>query len=269
MHVIPILSCKGGVGKTRICVGLGRALKGRNFKVGFLDIDWVAPNLHIELGISPDHSLILDSGVGDTIQPIISPENFPVVSSAFIFPHDQSVSMDEESTIKDIEEITRPGVINWDVDGPLDYLLMDTPPTTARFVQVALKIPNLSGVVLVTQPATTSVADLMRTISLIKDIHIPVLGLVGNQVYVECSHGEKINLYNLGEEDLEDLCHLEGIPYLGSIPHVVPKLGFPHFDGIVDSMLAAKPVFLKTRKVSTLPYKLILALARAGKHDEK
>jgi len=86
MRVIPVMATKGGVGKSKICVALARALKGKDFKVGLLDVDWVAPNLHVELGIDPHHGLVLNSGVGDIIQPIVSPEGFPLVSSAFIFP---------------------------------------------------------------------------------------------------------------------------------------------------------------------------------------
>lgn len=264
MKIIPVMATKGGVGKSKVCASLARALKGRNFRVGLLDLDWVAPNLHVELGISKDHDLVLNChGVGDIIQPIISPEGFPLVSSAFIFPVDQAVSMDEESTVKDIIEITTPGVINW---GELDYLLMDTPPTTAKFVQVALQIKDLYGVVLVSQPASTSLADLLRTVSLLKDIQIPVLGLVGNQVYVICPHGEKVNLYDLHEEDIRAFSEAQGVPYLGSVPHVIPQLGFPHLDGIVDNMISQQPVYLKQTSVSRLPYKILLALARRRKN---
>jgi len=266
MRTIPVMATKGGVGKSKVCVALGRALKSKNLKVGFLDTDWVAPNLHVELGIDPRHGLVLDAGVGDIIQPIISPEGFPLVSSAFIFPSDQAVSMDEESTIKDIMEITTPGVINWDVDGPLDYLIMDTPPTTAKFVHAALMIKGLFGVVLVTQPATTAIADLLRTVSLLKDLHVPVLGLIGNQVYVECPHdGEKIDLYDLGEEDIKAFCESQGIPYLGSIPHVLPSMGFPTLDGVVDNLMEVDPTYLKVTPVSNLPYRILLTLARRRK----
>ena len=262
MKVVPVMSTKGGTGKTKVCVTLARALKGKNFRVGLLDVDWVAPNLHVELGISPHHGLVLQGGVGDTIQPIVSPEGFPLVSSAFLFPEDQAISMDEESKIKDIVEVTSTGVVDW---GQLDYLLMDTPPTTARFVHAALRIEGLFGVVLVAQPATTAVADLLRTISLLRDLHVPVIGLVGNQVYVESSSGEKINLYDLTEEDIRSFSESQGLPYLGSVPHVVPSRGFPTLDGVVDGLVTRAPVYLKVTPTSNLPYRILLTLARRTK----
>jgi len=271
MKVIPIMSTKGGVGKSRICAGLGRALRDRNLRVGFLDVDWVAPNLHIELGINKDPTLLLQGGVGDIINPIISPEGFPLISSAFIFPPDQAISMDEESKVHDIMEITSPGVVDW---GDLDYLLMDTPPTTARFIHAALLIEDLYGVVLVAQPASSSLADLLRTVSLLRDLQVPLLGLIGNQVYVTCSHGERLNLYDLGEGDLKAFSKSMGLTYLGSVPHVVPGVEAPILSGsmsvLVDMLLSQKPEKLKVDSVSNIPYRLLLTLARrkslAGKN---
>ena len=259
MKVIPVMATKGGVGKSKVTLGLGRSLKAKGYRVGFLDVDWVAPNLHIELGINKDPHLILESGVGDIIHPIVSAEGFPLVSSAFIFPSDQAISMDEESKIEDIREITSPGVVHW---GDLDFLLMDTPPTTARFVHAALSIPNLYGVVLVTQPASPSLADLLRTISLLRDLQAPLLGLIGNQVYLICPHGEKVNLFDLNEEDITSFCESQGVPYLGSIPHVIPTEGFPPLDGIVDMMLSQQLTYLKPSTIPVLPYRLLLTLIR-------
>lgn len=265
MRVIPVCATKGGVGKTKVCLGIGRVLKRKGYRVGFLDVDWVAPNLHIELGIDKDPHLVLESGVGDTIHPIVSPEGFPLVSSAFIFPANQAVMMDEESKVNDIIEITSPGVVHW---GDLDYLMMDTPPTTARFVQAALAVKDLYGVVLVTQPAASSLADLLRTISLLRELQVPLMGLVGNQVYVVCPHGERINLFEFSEKDIDDFCRVQGVPYLGSIPHVIPSEGYPSLDRIVDEMLSRPPIRLKPQVVSALPYRILLTLARKMKHKD-
>ena len=259
MKIIPIMSTKGGVGKSSVCAGLARSLQSKGLRVGLLDVDWVAPNLHMELGISREQTLVLQSGIGDIIEPIISPEGFPLVSSAFIFPYDQAISMGEETKIKDIMEIVTPGVINW---GDLDYLLLDTPPTTAKFVQAALTIPGLHGVVLVTQPATSSIADLLRTLSLLRDLQVPLLGLIGNQVYVVCSHGEKVNLYDLDEGDIKVFCEAQGVPYFGSIPHVIPTLGKPQLDGLADNLITQTPRYLKVEASSSLPYRLLLTIAR-------
>jgi ATP-binding protein involved in chromosome partitioning len=267
MKVIPVQALKGGVGKTKICVGLGRALASLGYKVGFIDVDWVAPNLHLQLGIDDDIELVLSSGVGDKIQPVISPEGFPVLSSSFIFPSDQAICMDEASTIRDIEEIISNGVVEW---GDLDYLLMDTPPTTSRFISAALSVSNMQGVVLVVQPAVSAMADLVRTLSLLQDQRVPVLGLIGNQVYVNCPHGDRINLYELGEEDIRSFCGSHKIPYLGSLPHILPREGaaandIPGMTVIASRLRESEPVFLEKDVFSRMPYKLLLALAKRRK----
>lgn len=265
MKVIPVMSTKGGVGKSKVCVTLGRALLGRGKKVGILDVDWSAPKIHIELGLKEGERLQLENGVGDIIKPTITPEGFKLVSSAFLFPHDQAISMDEKSSISDILEITSPGVVDW---GDIDYLIMDTPPTTAKFVQAALQIKDLYGVVLVAQPATLALADLLRTVSLLRDLQVPTLGLIGNQVYVVCPHGERVELYDLGEEELKLFCTSQGIPYLGAIPHVLPKQGRPLLDGMVDRILGQAPVLLSQKQTSSIPYKLLIAVARKTRRTD-
>ena len=261
MRIIPVVSTKGGSGKTKICVNLGRSLHSRGFKIGFLDTDWVAPNVHVELGVKAEQVMKLSNSVGDVIKPVVSPEGFPLVSSAFMFPKDQAISMDEETEIGDILEVTRPGTVDW---GPLDYLLMDTPPTTAKFVQAALKIPNLHGVVMVCQPASLALADVLRTVSMLREIQIPVCGLVGNQVYVICPHGDKVNLYDLSEDDLKKFCVSQGVIYLGSIPHIIPNgnINTVPLDGVVDRVIGMTPLPLEKIKVPTLPYKILVLLAR-------
>jgi ATP-binding protein involved in chromosome partitioning len=263
MKVILIQSLKGGTGKTEVCVGLGRALAANGHKVGFLDIDWIAPNLHIKLGIPPSQQISLNAGVGNVIQPVISPEGFPVISSSFIFPEDQAVSMDEESKIKDILEITSPGVVAW---GDIEYLMVDTPPTTSQFMQVALKMPGMVGVVLVVQPAVSAMADLLRTVSLLKEKQVPIIGLIGNQVYVLCDNcKERVDLYELREKDIKSFCVQVGIPYLGSTPHILPTQGKVDLREIANKLERAQPVFLKNQEASSLPLKLIMAIANKRK----
>ena len=171
--------------------------------------------------------------------------------------------MDEDSKVKDIMEITSPGVVNW---GDVDYLIMDTPPTTERFVHAALGIKDLHGVVLVAQPATNAIADLLRTTSMLRDLHVPVLGLVGNQVYVECPHGDRVNLYDLTEQDIQKFAESQGITYLGSLPHVIPSRGFPDLDGVADKILSQSPSYLKGSPTSSLAYRVLLTLARRRKN---
>lgn len=265
MKVIAVCSTKGGTGKTRVTAGLGRGIHSLGFKVGFFDMDWVAPTLHIELGVKSDSKLSLSNGVGDVIQPVITPEGYPLISSAFIFPDDQAILADEESKVKDILELTTPGVINW---GDIDYLMVDTPPSTEKFIQNALKISNLHGVVLVSQPAVASLTDLIRTVSLMRDLEIPVLGMIGNQVYLVCPHdGEKINLYDLGEEDLSKFCRIQGVPFLGGIPHVIPGSSSFDLNGISERVISREAVVLKKLSSSTLPYKLLVALIRKRRVD--
>ena len=264
MQSIAVMSTKGGVGKTKVTAGLGRSLKAHGFKVGFLDLDWVAPTLNLELGIPAETKLRLDKSVGDFIKPVITPEGFPLVSSTFIFPPNQAILADEDAKIKDIQELMKPGVIDW---GPIDYLMIDTPPSTEKFMQSGLRIGNLRGVVMVTQPAISSLTDVIRTVSLMRDLQIPVIGLICNQMFVICPHGEKINLYDLKEEDITHFCDSQGVRFLGSLPHVIPGMGPIPFNGISEHVINDQPRTLQKLKNSTLPYNLLMAIVRKKKEQ--
>lgn len=269
MKTILIQSLKGGTGKTETTVGLGRALAASGKKVGFLDIDWIAPNLHIKLGVPPNQEIQVHGRVGDTIDPVITSEGFPIISSSFIFPDDQAISMDDEAKIKDIMEVTSPGVVNW---GKLDYLLVDTPPTTSQFIQAALKMPGMWGVVLVVQPSLSAMADLLRTVCLLKDEQVPIIGMVGNQVYLEVetrSRCRRISLYELTEDDIRLFSESHGIPYLGSTPHVLPSQGRIDLSCIAAKIEESTPVILPKKEPSELPLKLLMAVVKTRRQNAK
>jgi ATP-binding protein involved in chromosome partitioning len=261
LKTIAVMSTKGGVGKSTICAGIGKAIAAVGYKVGFFDMDWVAPTLHIELGIPEGSKLTLENTVGNRIRPVIAPGNFPLISSAFLFPDDQAIMVDEKDKISDTLEILRSGVVDW---GNIDYLMIDTPPSTEKFIQEALTKANLYGVVIVSQPAIASLTDVIRTVSLMRDLQIPVIGLVVNQVYLMWQ-GHQIDLYDLGEKELREFSERQGLPYLGSIPHILPgqktDRDLPLQD-IAAKVLAVNPVVLKQITTMSLPYRLLLSLVK-------
>ena len=61
MKKIAIIALKGGVGKSSVVAGLGSALVGRDYKVGFLDIDVTGSNLYSALGLDKSPKWPLDS----------------------------------------------------------------------------------------------------------------------------------------------------------------------------------------------------------------
>lgn len=61
MKKVAVVALKGGVGKSSVVAGLGLALVGKGYKVGFLDIDVTGSNLYSALGLTHSPRWQLDS----------------------------------------------------------------------------------------------------------------------------------------------------------------------------------------------------------------
>nr|CAD7411109.1 unnamed protein product [Timema poppensis] len=71
--------------------------------------------------------------------------------------------------------------------GPLDYLIVDTPPGTGdTHLSLIQNIP-LSGVLLVTTPQTAALQVARRGIGLFQKLQVPVVGIVENMSSVTCA----------------------------------------------------------------------------------
>lgn len=241
---------KGGTGKTKVTAGLGKSLARQGNRVAFLDLDYFGPTLDVELGVTAQ----LDGdGYGHVI-PSKTPEGSQFVSFGQVYVHDQAVTVSEESAVYEIAQILSDGYILW--DSP-DYLLIDTAPTSSGTIQASLAAPNLLGTVIVSQPSRLSRADLLRSLSLMKDKRVPVLGVVVNQGYYicpQCNHQAAV--YDLTPADIEKVATEWGLPILGVIPHS-GQLD-EYFDAVVAQLLVATPLLLpEDRRASKVVRRLM------------
>ena len=207
--IIPVCSLKGGVGKTTISIGIAKALRDKGYKVGILDLDYRTPNVPVAIDNGVAH---LDHTYdGDVLIPPII-EGIRVMSMAYIWPDWKCVQVEDSDAMEDVLHLLTPGIIDWD---EIDYLVLDTPPTSTGVVRVALEVKGIVGAIVVTHSSRVSRMDAIRTIDLFAEKEVPIIGLVCNQsVDVD---GEL--RYDLEPADIEHVAIEYGIPYLGSIPH--------------------------------------------------
>lgn len=90
MKAIPVVSLKGGVGKSTIAAGLAKALHSAGFSVGALDADYHAPNLPLVLGCEGKPR----RGKGDVILPP-QVDGIKVLSWAMLWPEDTAVTVED------------------------------------------------------------------------------------------------------------------------------------------------------------------------------
>jgi ATP-binding protein involved in chromosome partitioning len=210
-----VLSGKGGVGKTTVAVNLAWALSKKNMKVGILDVDIHGPNVPKMLGLEGTQL----ASAGEVIEPASAGNNLKVVSMAFLLGSpDVPVIWRGPLKMTAIRQFLSD--VNW---GELDYLIIDAPPGTGdEPLSVCQLIKDITGAIIVTTPQEVSLIDVKKSISFIKKLAVPLIGIVENMSGFICPGcGKATDIFKTGggKRIAEEL----NIPFLGSIP-LEPKI---------------------------------------------
>jgi len=248
MKTVIIASLKGGTGKSTTTVQLAKALQRQGRKVGLLDVDVTAPTLHKALGLdSPPH---WDK---DSEAEVILPfqiDGLYALTMASHFGTEPAVLWDEPTLIHAMKQLVT-GVVQWP---ELDYLLLDSPPSSSGFMQALYDyLPNLYGVVMVFQPTAMAAADFPRTINFLYRKKVPIIGLVTNMGRCISPSGEEFWPFISPKVDLASICKNHGIAILGDIPltpdeHLIAS----EFDMVAKNFEKVRPTILEPSIVTKL-----------------
>jgi len=213
-HKILVLSNKGGVGKSSVAINLACSLSEKGFKVGILDADLHGPSVATMLGFEGKKL----QGSSEGIIPMSVSSNLVAVSVA--------VSMASLIETSDAPLIWRGplkmmalkqflGEVEW---GNLDFLIIDSPPGTGdEPLSICQLIPELEGGIIVTTPQGVALLDSRKCVNFLKNLNIPILGIIENMSGLKCPHcGKNIDLFKSegGKKAAEEF----KIPFLGKIP---------------------------------------------------
>ena len=207
-NIIAVAAGKGGVGKSTVATNLALALKGFGAKVGILDADVFGPSLPTMLG-EPEEPPGAEEG--NRIRPAIH-HGIKVISVGFFTDAKEAVVWRGPMVHKLLQQFL--GDVMW---GDLDYLICDLPPGTGD-VQLSLsQLIPITGAVMVTTPQEVSLIDVIKGISMFEKVEIPLLGVVENMSYYQCSKcGNRDEIFSHGggkrlAEEIE-------VPFLGELP---------------------------------------------------
>ncbi|MFX1343064.1 MAG: Mrp/NBP35 family ATP-binding protein [Promethearchaeota archaeon] len=191
-HKIVILSGKGGVGKTTVAVNLATSLAWQGHTVGVLDADIHGPDVPKMLGLEGARMVGGDKG----LEPVIGPLNILTVSMEFLLQSaDTPIIWRGPLKMRVISEFL--SKVNW---GTLDYLIIDLPPGTGdESLSIMQLLPDLDGVIIVTTPQEVALLDSRKAASMVRQMNIPILGLIENMSGFYCPHcGEVTNIFGKG-----------------------------------------------------------------------
>jgi ATP-binding protein involved in chromosome partitioning len=207
-QIILIASGKGGVGKSTTAVNLAISLAQEGAKTGLLDADIYGPSIPTMLGLygakatSPDDKHLLPQHKFGIFMQSIGFLVDPEAASVWRGP------MASQALLQLINETQWP---------ELDYLVVDMPPGTGDIqLTLAQKLP-IAGAIVVTTPQDVALADAKKGISMFNQVNIPLLGLVENMSYYQCSSCGQIDDI-FGTNGGVELAQRYQVPVLGQLP---------------------------------------------------
>lgn len=199
MIIVTVMSGKGGTGKTTIATNLALSLGDNGFDVGLLDVDML-PDVPKMFGMS---KVGFDTDEkGDMVLPILV-DNIKVMSVGFDLTERQHVRWDGERIRQVISEFIK--FVKW---GDLDFLIIDMPPNTSdEYIEVESHNTNNLWALMVIISTPTGKLDAIKTLNMLKERKIPVIGIIENFSGM------------MGKGGGEELGKMFEVPFLGAIEY--------------------------------------------------
>ena len=200
-RVVAVISGKGGVGKSSITALLACELARQGKKAGILDADITGPSIPKLFGLPPGGLRGGEQG----ILPAVTGLGIRVVSTNLLVPSEDAAVIWRGPLIAgSIQQFWRD--VLW---GKLDTLLVDLPPGTSDAALTVMQSLPVNGVVLVSTPQQLAGLVVRKADSMLKQLNIPVLGVVENMSFYPCPAGGG-NHEIFGPSHVEELAEAVG-----------------------------------------------------------
>jgi ATP-binding protein involved in chromosome partitioning len=145
-NVIAVTSGKGGVGKSTVSLNLALALAQRDLRVGLLDADVYGPDIPLMVNLKRSQlrerwllGRSKDQG-GAVVREPVERYGLKLMSVGFLISEAQALTLPAQLLHGALRQLLQD--VAW---GPLDFLIIDTPPGTADPQQELMSCVRLSG----------------------------------------------------------------------------------------------------------------------------
>lgn len=204
--IIPVISGKGGVGKSTVAANLAIALGQTGAQVALIDGDFYGPSVPTLFGggeVIPDHE-------GKLIPPVKF--GIKYISLGFFLPHpDEAVIWRGPMFNKALNQLFND--VSW---GQVDYFIVDMPPGTGDAQLSLAQLVSLDGAIVVTTPQEVALADVRKSINMLGKVNVEVLGVVENMSGFTTPDGQRYDIFGAGGG--ARLAEKLNLPLLSQIP---------------------------------------------------
>ncbi len=235
-RVVPVMSGKGGVGKSLTTALLAVGLRRAGKRVGILDADITGPSIPRLFGLRTPLGLEHDPATppGQQARPLF----VPAKTRAAIEVVSSNLLTDKEDTAMIWRGPILSGVIRQFYEqalwSDLDYLLIDLPPGTSDAPLTVLQSLAVDGIVLVTMPQKLATMIVRKAANLVHQLKKPIVGVVENMSYfVAPDTGVRYDVF--GPSYADEVASLAGAPMLARLP-IDPNLVALADDGRVEEI---------------------------------
>ena len=246
-NIIAVSSGKGGVGKSTIASNLAIALARLGYKVGLLDADIFGPSAPKMFNVEGARVFAEEVNGRNLIVPV-EKYGVKILSIGFFVSPETATLWRGGMASNALKQLI--GDANW---GPLDYLILDTPPGTSDIHLTLLQTLAITGAVIVSTPQQVALADAIKGIDMYRNdkVNVPILGLIENMAWFTPKELPDNKYYIFGKEGCKELAKKMNVPLLAQIPLV---------QGICEDGDNGTPAALDNEKSSGLTF---LTLAQA------
>jgi ATP-binding protein involved in chromosome partitioning len=217
-NVIAVTSGKGGVGKSTVSLNLALALAQRDLRVGLLDADFYGPDIPLMVNLKRsqlrERWLLGRSAAhgGRVRHKPVERYGLKLMSVGFLISEAQALTLPAPLIHSALRQLLHD--VDW---GPLDFLLIDTPPGTADLQQELLQQVHLSGALIVVGPQDVAHLDGRKVVDMLRAGDVPIIGGIENMAQLTCPHcGEFVDVFPRAAPDRT--IWAEGVSQLASIP---------------------------------------------------
>lgn len=238
-NIIAVASGKGGVGKSTISSNLATSLSILGKKVGLIDADIYGPSIPIMFDVEKEKPIVSNIDGESLIKPIVS-YGIKLLSIGFFSKPSDAIVWRGPMASKALNQMIHQA--NW---GELDYLIIDLPPGTGDIHLTLVQSIPLTGAIIVTTPQPISLIDARKAAAMfkMKNINVPIIGMVENMSWFTPKDNPNKKYYIFGKEGGGNLSKDLGVPLLSS---------FPLLETIRESSDVGRPAALQNNENSDM-----------------